>query len=150
MFCKNCHKSIPNRLKCPHCGVDTFDVFEAEYTELSETIYIGSPSKKEKLCAIMSYIPLLCLITLITAKSEFEKYHVRQGISLLIGLFLSNYFVKLLIDFYVRTSWSDIIYYIIVCGATVITSFLIIMLLLGIYSAFRGTCTQLPILCYKK
>lgn len=79
--CEKCGINVENEVKfCPVCGT----AFESDH-ESSDTSMDYDDIRNDKVMAVLAYLGFLVLIPMFTAKgSRFVRYHVKQGLRLLV------------------------------------------------------------------
>jgi len=92
-FCKKCGAQLDENAKiCPNCAekVQSFNFEEMAKSLLKTNDYTDAYARSDindnKVFAILSYIPLICLVPFFVQakKSSFVKFHANQGILLFI------------------------------------------------------------------
>lgn len=97
--------------------------------------YMGSEgfkSEEGRMAAIMSYIPILCFVPLLSMKDNKEaRFHARQGVLL--------FLIELLAIIFLVDGISDFVFKAILILAVALS-------VVGIYFALQGKSCKLPII----
>ena len=141
-FCPKCGTKLEDGTSfCPNCGARIDTERSASKTDFSEDLkkladtpdttanYSAADISNNKVMAILCYLGILWLIPFLTAKeSPFVKYHLNQGLTLLIvGLATAV------------VSWIPVIGWL--CGVVVFA-----LAIIGIVNVVNGKAQELPVI----
>jgi len=141
-FCPKCGTKLEDGTSfCPNCGARIDTERSASKTDFSEDLkkladtpdttanYSAADISNNKVMAILCYLGILWLIPFLTAKeSPFVKYHLNQGLTLLIlGLIVAV------------ISWIPVIGWL--CGVVVFA-----LAIIGIVNVVNGKAQELPVI----
>ncbi len=147
LTCKNCGKEILNtEEKCPHCG----KIVKEEITLKNDSIN-EDDVKKNKFIALLSYLSILILIPLFVApNSKFVRFHVIQGINLMI-LDVVYVIVSCLLSLTISPNYvfgvstTPIPIFILIFNS-ILGIFITVLSIIGIINAITGKTKELPII----
>lgn len=109
-------------------------------TEDTTNQYDAQDIETNKIFALFAYLGILILIPVFAAKdSKFAKYHINQGLTLLICGFV----VEIVLGILIRIPVLGIIFGII---ASLYGLVVLAMIVVGILNALNGKAKQLPII----
>ncbi len=91
-----------------------------------------TPKKEKDLTALLSYIGILVIIPLLVSKDDFAKFHIKQGLVLLIAEIATMFIM-----------WIPIIGWF---GGPILWIIWIVLSVLGILNVVSGKKTLLPII----
>lgn len=138
--CEKCGINVENEVKfCPVCGT----AFENGY-EQSDSSLDYEDIRNDKVMALLAYLGFLVLIPMFTAKgSRFVRYHVRQGLRLLVAelIFYMGYCI---LSFTILSiSWH---LYSIVKIAGIVRYLFPVLTVIGIINVVTGKKKRLPVI----
>ena len=141
-FCPKCGTKLEDGTTfCPNCGARIDEEKSASKTDFTEDLkkladtpdttanYSAADINNNKVMAVLCYLGILWLIPFLTAKeSPFVKYHLNQGLTLLIlGLIVA------------AISWIPVIGWL--CGVVVFA-----LAIIGIVNVVNGKAQELPVI----
>ena len=138
--CEKCGINVEKEAKyCPVCGT----AFENNQAR-SDVLYDHGNIRNDKVMAVLAYLGCLVLIPMFAAKqSKFVRYHVRQGLMLLVTelIFYVGYCI---LSFTVLSiSWH---LYSIVKIIGIIRYLFPMLTIIGIINAISGMEKKLPVI----
>lgn len=152
-YCRNCGAEIDENVKfCPACGkptgVETKSA-EDKFKEITNTKdhtneYTPEDIEQNKIISLFSYLGILILVPVFGAKdSPYARYHINQGLALLI-LEVAFNFVFGILDF----ALANITFFgpLIAVLSSVGNIAILALLILGIYNAVTGKAKDLPLI----
>ena len=149
--CEKCGIYVENEVKyCPVCGLVLESYYESgqnqnqgDYKDTMSSSH-NREIRNDKAMAILAYLGCLVLVPMLAAKdSRFVKYHIRQGVILLVTevIFYVGYCI---LSFAVLSiSWR--LYFIVKAIGAVRNLFLVLMII-GIINAASGKKKALPVI----
>lgn len=160
-YCKKCGMKIVGGIQpCPACGSAAGTVPErpagkgqagcsAKLWELFKTVdetgkFDGADIAENRMAAALAYVGLLVLVPLYTAKkSEFARYHARQGIVLIIVSAAYSIANGMLAAAVLAVSWR--LYFILRITRLMGLAFPVLAVT-GIVNAVNGKAKELPVI----
>lgn len=149
--CEKCGIYVENEVRCcPVCGV----VLESHYESRRDCSQGGdkdpvsssdcSDIRNDKVMAILAYLGCLVLIPMFVAKdSRFVKYHIRQGLILLLTEMIFYVGYCILSFTILSISWN---LYFIVKAVGIIRYLFPVLTVVGIINAANGKKKTLPVI----
>lgn len=154
MVFKKCGKELLDLEKvCSNCKGQLKDETnkKEEYVLLNEEVILQDDIEKNKFISIFSYLSVLILIPLfIASDSKYVRFHVIQGINLLI-LDVIYAIISCLLNFTIvpnyvfRTSNSPIPILIVLVNF-VLGIFIVVLSAVGVINAVNGKVKELPVI----
>ena len=156
-YCRNCGKQISENDKfCASCGTPTQDGFERakktvqdKFNEMNDTTdhtyeYAPADIDSNKIVSIFAYLNLLILIPVFVAKdSQFAKFHVSQGVNLLVAHFAYWVLAELVMLVF---AWVPIVAEIVGLFMGVLNLGICVLTIIGICNVLNGKAKELPII----
>lgn len=138
--CEKCGIKVENEVKfCPVCGT----VFENGYEQPDSSIDYEDV-RNDKVMAVLAYLGFLVLIPMLTAKeSEFVRYHVRQGLRLLVTELIFYVGYCILSFTILSISWH---LYSIVKIIGIVRYLFPVLIVIGIINVVTGKKKRLPVI----
>ena len=162
-YCQYCGAEITDDAKfCPSCGKATANNEQksqaADYQKKVEDAvqgFMNTPDETDsydandisnnKVLALLSYLGILIIVPLVAApQSKFAKFHVNQGLVLLISSIVLNIATGVLstIAFFIAELVGALVS--LVCGAAGLVIF--VLMIIGIVNAAQGKAKELPLI----
>lgn len=162
-YCQYCGTELPDDTKfCPSCGKETSNNEQksqaADYQKKVEDAvqgFMNTPDETDcydandisnnKVLAVLAYLGILIIVPLIAApQSKFAKFHVNQGLVLLIASIIVNIATGILstIAFFI----AEIIGALVGLVSGVVGLVIFIFTIIGIVNAAQGKAKELPLI----
>ena len=157
-YCRNCGKEIDESAKfCSYCGTATdvnantnksFNLGE-KFQEFNNTKdhteeFEAEDIENNKIIALFAYFGLLILIPIFaTPNSRYAKFHVSQGINLIVVSLAYSAISSALVAAF---SWLPVVCTLIDISVSLAGLLIVVLVVLGIYNAVNGKAKELPII----
>lgn len=169
-YCPKCGKQVGNDANfCPSCGEvlsssnqsgssesksDVFGTISKKFSEFNNTddtteSFDPKDVNENKAMGILAYISILVLVPLLAAReSRFARFHVNQGLVLLIASFITNILSSvatgiLSIFFGFWLSWIPAL---VTALFQIVNLIILILSVIGVVNAANGRAKALPII----
>ena len=145
MTCKYCGQALSaGARRCTACGRLTDNAFRSDYT----TEFARSDIERRSSISVLAYCgPLLLIPALVARRSPYARFHVNQGLALLVVEMAYNLAARILtriLDLSMGSGLSEIP----TTLSTVLSFaslFFLVLTLLGAINALRGRAKELPL-----
>ncbi len=156
MYCRNCGKEVNENDKfCSYCGNPTRDDgFESakraakeQFDNITDTedytaSYTPEDIEDNKILSLFAYLGILILVPIFAApESKFTKFHVSQGVNLIIAELVVS-ILTAITSFFV---WVPVLPELMGAVASIAGIVLSVLVIIGIINAVTGKARELPI-----